>query len=282
MSAQSSSDVKVKIELESKEKEIEPPQKKSRRAAKGHVENANYVIRWTMEQNLGDGEDENGMDIYVNHYKGTLIQNYESNESGSDDGKIIDEEGRIERVAGYITCWKINRHNIGNCGLGSFFEVLDPITEELSDVGILLDSLENSDDKDNFINEVGDSCEIIQGAVVYVDKIIVYKEYRGFGLGLFLLDSVVKVINEHMSLTLINPFPLQYEDITIQDDESRPHEYPDKGTSLKADKQKISNYYRKLGFNRIGANMMGVWNGYITPKLLSAAPKLKDLNKFLH
>ena len=185
-------------------------------------------------------------------------------------------------MAGYITCWKINSPNIRDFGLGSFFEVLDPITEELSDVGSLLDALENNDGKDNFINEVGDSDEILQGSKVYVDKIIVYKEYRGFGLGLFLLDSAVKVINDHMSLTLINPYPLQYEDITIQDDDSRPHEYPGKGTSLKADRQKISDYYRKLGFERIGKNMMGLWNGYITPKLLSAAPKLKDLNKFLH
>ena len=126
------------------------------------------------------------------------------------------------------------------------------------------------------INEVGDADEILQGSIVYVEKIVVHKEYRGFGLGIFMLDSAVNVINSSMSLTLINPFPLQYEDVSFHD-KMRPHDYPEKGLSFEADGKKIADYYKKLGFKRIGECMLGFWNGYVAPGILKAAPKLKGL-----
>ena len=122
------------------------------------------------------------------------------------------------------------------------------------------------------INECGDGDEICQGDAVYIDSLHVYKEYRGLGLGLFLIDAAVNVINSQMSLTLINPSPLQHFDFH---DDSHPNDYHIKG-SYAQDRNKLIKYYSKLGFKKIG-NMLGVWNGYVLPDLITAEPKLRNL-----
>lgn len=72
------------------------------------------------------------------------------------------------------------------------------------------------------INNVGDKYDITQNDCVFIENLHVKKEYRGHGLGLFMIDAAINVVNSAMSLTLIKPYPLQY------DDENR--DYQSKGT----------------------------------------------------
>jgi len=252
------------------------------------VEDGKFHIQWSMRQNLGGGADENRLDLFVHKYTGKLIQEVERDDCAYEYD---------ERVAGYITLWKI-KSSFQDYGL-NFIELLDPISQELADVAILLQTLHGVDDdepvdiksdpmtalfmmgrSEGFIsksleNEVGDANEITQGEVVYVEKLVVHKEFRGHGLGLFMLDAAVHVINSNMSLTLINPFPLQYEDECFHD-KKRPQDYPAAG-SIAADRKKLQAYYRRLGFEKIGEKLLGVWNGYLQPNLLEVEPKLANL-----
>ena len=258
------------------------------------VKDGKFSIKWSMEQNLGMGPDENDLDSYLHRYTGTLIkkamnENYE-------------EE---ERVAGKIQLWRIKAHNIQNHGL-RLFDTLDVVSQELAEIGVILETLDGTieDSPINMAhdiirslmltaresgaipktikpNEVGEGWEICTGDYVYVDRMIIHKEYRGYGLGLYLLDAAASVINGPTSLTLIKPFPLQHEldSLPRQDIDMyaiRPPDYPPKG-SLEEDMKKLSAYYRKLGFRKLGNEMLGMWNGYIQPSLLTAAPKLKEI-----
>lgn len=201
-----------------------------------HVKNSNYSIKWEFEENLGSGRDGNKLDYYVHKYVGTLIQTIDRTTGCHFDESEDDEEGKesIQKcVAGTISCWKIKYHNIGNTNL-HIVEVLDPISEDLMQVGMLIATLARDFDtsdlsfnpnrpiysmfnaaiaqgsmpKEITPNDCGDSDEISNGDIVYIDKLIVHKEFRGLGLGHFMVDSAINVINSQMSLTLIRPFPL--------------------------------------------------------------------------
>lgn len=267
--------------------------------AEPKVEDGKFYIQWSMKQNLGYGADENTLDMFANHYTGTLIQRVEKEHDSEGQGYGWDEDDRYEkRVAGSVSLWRIKSNNIVNNGMG-MIECLDPISQELADVAILLQTLEGVDDSSpidmrsdpmtalfmhgraegsipkTLVNEVGDGCEITQGETVYIEKLVVRKEFRGHGLGLFMLDAAANVINGHMSLTLINPFPLQYENESFRNG-SRPQDYPVVG-SIEDDRRKLEAYYRKLGFKKLGGKMLGMWNGYSQPELLNAAPSLVPL-----
>lgn len=45
--------------------------------AEPKVEDGRFYIQWSMKQNLGFGADENTLDMFANHYTGTLIQRVE-------------------------------------------------------------------------------------------------------------------------------------------------------------------------------------------------------------
>lgn len=68
-----------------------------------------FTIKWSFEQQLGDGIDEHGVDIFVHRYVGQLYQ-YTEKPEGDDD----DEEEEKERKAGQITLYKIKTSNMTN------------------------------------------------------------------------------------------------------------------------------------------------------------------------
>jgi hypothetical protein len=77
-----------------------------------------------------------------------------------------------EVVAGSITCRKIHSHNIGNYtregdDLAGF---LDPLSDELSDLGGFLDELKMARE---FSHD-----EMSQGAVLYVDRVRVEERFK--------------------------------------------------------------------------------------------------------
>ena len=128
-----------------------PVDTKKSKSNVGHVKNANYSIKWEFEENLGSGRDENKLDYYVHKYVGTLIQTVDRTTGCHFDESEDDEEGKesIQKcVAGTISCWKIKNHNIGNNHL-HIVEVLDPILEDLMQVGMLIATLAREFDTSN-------------------------------------------------------------------------------------------------------------------------------------
>jgi hypothetical protein len=58
----------------------------------------------------------------------------------------------------------------------------------------------------------------MNGDIMYINRIVVDEEYKGMGLGLLLLEACDS-LNSITSLTLIKPFPLQYENVDRDDGE---------------------------------------------------------------
>ena len=104
----------------------------------------------------------------------------------------------------------------------------------------------------------------------------VKKKYRGHGLGLFMVDAAVNVINSDMSLTLLKPFPLQHESRNTSND------YQSTDIPLEIAKKKLVDYYKKYGFAEVEllgegveVKLLGIWNGYRIPELTDVVPQLK-------
>ena len=246
-------------------------------------------ISWSFEQALGEGLDGIGEDVYVHRYIGTLKQEPK-------DASCDDEHETKTKVAGYIKVYKIHRNNMKDNGV-FIHESLDAVSQELSEVSLVLHKLEDDcsyapegsifqmlglDEvvkSAKLTNDVGDDYEIVQGDCVFVDHLFVKKEYRGHGLGLFMIDAANNVINSPMSLTLINPFPLQHGS-QYRDGLPPDCDYQAQGV-FKKDEAKVRAYYKKLGFKDIGlegqAMYLGVWNGYNLPRLQQVAPGLEAL-----
>ncbi|GMI36664.1 hypothetical protein TrCOL_g9964 [Triparma columacea] len=236
----------------------------------------NFSIEWTMRQ---DGSTGPGI-TNVLHYTGTV--------------KAEHRDG-TEEDCGEIHCTKILRNNMMNDG-ESCYDTCDCVSSELERVAHLVRSIDLGDtdrredetDRDRerakfqrmmldktvitaedgeFVNEVGDKWEITQGDILYVSKVKVKEEYRGMGLGLFLLDAADKQLNSYMSLTLLVPFPLVYDENRRMD-----------RSNLKADMKRLAAYYGRLGFGSLGwpessgSWFVARWNGYNKPKIETVCP----------
>lgn len=238
-----------------------------------------FRLEWRMTQQMGEGEDRNEEDVYINFYKGALML---CRPLGNEDQKDINEE------IGCINCYLIHTHNIGNFG-SNLWKTLDSVSEELSSVGYILKRLkdfeEDSSDEENvsqksatpgifeepFVNDVGDGDEITIGNIAYVSEMQVNERFRGLGLGLFMLDAVVRVINGPMSLTLISPSPLQN---LFPSDSNAPRN----DNEIKDASQKLRTHFSRLGFADIGfpgdGLLMGRWSGDVQPRLRDVCPHL--------
>ena len=105
---------------------------------------------------------------------------------------------------------------------------------------------------------------------LYIDEIRLEKEYRGAGLGLYLIDQCEMLNCSNSGVVLITPFPLQYL------------KRGDRSTlKFKADKAKIADHYKLLGYRELGyridggaAEFLAKFNGYMSPHLQDVAPGL--------
>ena len=232
--------------------------------------------------NMGDGPDENGQDIFVHEYRGKLVLE-------------IDDDEEDEISAGYIKCYQIHLHNIGS----QVFDVLDPVSDALSKVALIIEQLDswrcpsNDDeeilhklathglDRANFVNEVcGDLG--LEGNVNYVDEMYVDERFRGVGLGLFMLDAVTSTLAGQMGLTLITPFPLQFlnQPFRFDPNDGSMRALPPDRAEFEQAKEKLSEHYGLLGFRSIGFPdrfmMLGHWNGLAHPRIKEVCPHLYD------
>jgi GNAT superfamily N-acetyltransferase len=233
-----------------------------------------FSIEWSMRQ---DGNTGSGI-TNVLHYTGKL--------------KLVNYDTGEEKDCGEIQCTKILRSNMENDG-EDFYDICDSVSSELERVAHLVRSIELDDtnrrdeterdrerarfmrmiidrtvitaENGEFVNEVGDKWEITQGDILYVSRLRVKEEYRGMGLGLYLLDAADRQINSPMSLTLLIPFPLIYDESCAD------------RSNLKADMKRLAAYYKRLGFGSLGwpessSWFMARWNGYTHPNIETVCP----------
>lgn len=157
---------------------------------------------------------------YIGDHKGTLM--FVSEEANDGDSKANKKDGI---AIGAIKCTKIN-DQLSNDGLDRF-EYLDTKSGGLSSVGQLMDAIDwfkevhvsnyhrdyinGPSDRELLTNDVGAIDEIRQGSVLYISSVTINDDYKGLGLGLYLVDKADRILNDYMSLCLMIPFPLQYE-----------------------------------------------------------------------
>jgi GNAT superfamily N-acetyltransferase len=166
---------------------------------------------------------------------------------------------------GEIHCTKILQTNMENEGENLYY-ICDCVSSELERVAHLLTAKWDKTEDGKFVNEVGDKWEVTQCDILYVSILKVKEEYRGMGLGLYLLDAADRQINSHMSLTLLIPFPLVYEESGVD------------RSNLKADMKRLAAYYKRLGFGSLGwpesagSLFVARWNGYTSPRIETVCP----------
>jgi hypothetical protein len=237
-----------------------------------------FHIIWTCRTEIVDsGCYRNLPDSYCfNHYGKLMFVPIR-------DG-IVSDEKEIELEIGNIKCIKISNPKIIDDGLNRL-DYLDSKTRELYVVAQLLEALDGEEEvrhasiynklyppggpriKVSLINDVGDGDEIMQGSVLYIERIEIKEEFRGLGLGLFLVDQADSVLNNHMSLCLLNPYPLQY----LEDD------MDPESSGFKISQNKIKKLWQLLGFKSIkhgDVEYMGRWNGYVVPFIKTICPHL--------
>ena len=207
---------------------------------------SNYHIEWSMRT---EGEDY----YYGGHdFKRSIVTGKLVFGNGCDD--------KDEEEAGLIFVTQYRMHYMGNNGINK--AIIFDETQE----GMDLYQAVIADADDGFEEE-------FQGDLQVVERMLVYPAHRGHGLGLFMLEAADNVINGHMSLQVLKPYPLQFE----RDDKDYGFPTPPGGGREKAVKAacaKITAYYGRLGFAAKGqTGYMLRWNGFQLPSLSQAMRK---------
>lgn len=197
---------------------------------KGHDGLSNrFQMTFSCTKNMGMGQEELSQDIYTTTWRGTLEY---IDDVRSEDDDVWKPSTRRTTVAGKIHCTMIHRGNIVDRGAnlqGGYGYLLDPVDQELHEVGVLLDLIEEED-------------EISHGDCLYVNEVHVVPAFKGLGLGLFMVDMADKTINSSMSLLVLQPFPLQFMRRTEAD-----KKWAEEGPSLEDSTKKLVDYYGLIG-----------------------------------
>jgi ribosomal protein S18 acetylase RimI-like enzyme len=226
----------------------EPPKKKIKEEAKTYtpkrdMPNARFSIKWSMESSLDSRRSLE--DAGIDSWYGTLSF------YSCDDDKDLS----IGRIKAY---------KIAGCGILSqddYNYVFDCHSDELAEFATLFDEFDGF--KEDIVNEVGDRYEICQGTKLYVTKLLIQPEYRGLGLGLYMIDEACRKINDSISLTVLCPASL--------DNEGHPNKL---GDEWMAAHRKLKAYYKLIGMVPLGEKFVARWNGNFYPKLYQVCPHL--------
>jgi predicted GNAT family acetyltransferase len=177
---------------------------------------------------------DNILASYIENHKGKLI--------------YVPEGSDVKQLAGEIKCTKV-KDQISNDGFDRF-ESLHTKSGGLSRVGQLMNAIDWFKDvhisnyhqefnvkqtEKKLTNDVGDIDEIRQGSVLYISHVTVRDDFNGFGLGLFLVDQADHLLNDPMSLCLLIPFPLQYENAEVAKEDSE----------FAVAKEKVTNHWMR-------------------------------------
>lgn len=199
-----------------------------------------FSVSWSMQSSLDNRSSlEDGA---IDFWRGDLLWS---------DASVQD------KIIGGIDCVKIGS---GDLSPTDYPYVFDCHSADLATFSRVFD--EYGDIPTDVRNEVGEGTEISQGTKLYVDRVEVDEEFRGLGLGLYLVDEADLKINDVMSLIVLCPAPLNRRGIDMSEAERK--------TAV----QKLRTYYRLLNFAPLGDVFVARWNGYISPRLINVCSHL--------
>lgn len=199
-----------------------------------------FSIQWSMTSSLSDRDYIE--DAYVDYWYGNLLF-HDFFLGGNCQAKKI---GTIELI-------KVDR----KLDVQDYKDVLGYHSGELEAFADLFDA--DGELCEGVRNDVGDEWDL--GSMLYVKRILVDKEYRGLGLGLFLVDEACRKINCYESLTFLIACPT--EKLNVDDDDSQQESI-----------RRLRAYYSLLGFRPLGDLFLARWNGYMWPSLKKVCPHL--------
>lgn len=111
---------------------------------------------------------------------------------------------------------------------------------------------------DEVDNEVGKPCEIFQCSKLYIEHVEVVKEFRGLGLGLYMVDEACRKINNPFGLTVLSPNPRIYLSWVTEEEGIL----------------KLRRHFDFLGFQPLGEYLIARWKGSELPDLQAICPHL--------
>jgi len=110
-------------------------------------------------------------------------------------------------------------------------------------------------------NDVGGRHEIaVGGTMIYINHVKVKEDFRGLGLGLYMVDEACRKINGRMSLTILRPAPISSSGLAPKE--------------RKRAIRKLRAYYGLLDFRALGEDYIARWNGYESASLQTVCPHL--------
>jgi hypothetical protein len=144
-----------------------------------------------------------------------------------DDDVEIPKDGVVGTVKGIrLDIWEARASGV------PLFEVCDAHSEELLDC--YEDLFEDDDLREDLAIEG-------HGGLLFIDKIKIEPQHRGFGLGLMTLLKTINQFGVGCAAVAIKPFPLQYCGRNAKS----------KDKDFAASQKKLVNYWSRLGFARV-------------------------------
>lgn len=114
---------------------------------------------------------------------------------------------------------------------------------EARDVGHLLLNEEKNDFNDKYEELLTDSSTF---NVLYLDRVMLYPEYRGYGYGKFIIKDIIGRFYDTVGLVMTKVFPLQLELF----EKSARMEYYSMDQDMEYSSFKLYNYFLNLGFEQ--------------------------------
>ena len=204
-----------------------------------------YCIDWSSRTEWESHSTLEGPDFDRTVWTGKLmLRNLET--------EMEEDEMQVGRI---VATW-VDKHTVHGVDL---HELLDE-TAELQELIPLLETIEGED--------------IGQGTMLYINRIVIDREHRGKGLALWLIAAADKLLNDHMSLSVICPHPLN-------DNGTVPWDADD--AVVVAGRAKLAAYYGRLGFKpwAESSDLLVRWNGSDVPQHRAAMDPSRDVEKEL-
>lgn len=170
------------------------------------------------------------------------------------------------KTVGFIDCIKI----ASDVSSEEYSYVFDCHSADLLELSRLFD--EDGELREEVRNDVGGHITISESTTLYIDHVQIDKEFRGLGLGLFLVDEADRKINDDQALVVLSPVPMD----STRDSEE---EEPMSADEAKAAVQKLRKYFQLLGFQALGEKFAGRYSAprdYEYPRLEAVCSHLFD------
>lgn len=183
------------------------------------------------------------------------------------DFNIVICNGAEDKVIGNLSAYHYHSQIALKDGLDDYeaFDTFD--TDNLYKYSEIIWNHRTKDFSDEFIETVGYG--YFPGDLFILDSINIFPQYRGYELGNTATWLFYYNFCNPNDILILLAFPLQFGNTDEEQEKCKPNEF--KGTQKECTK-KLANYYKKLGFERIGKSNFYVFsceNNMKAPEILS-------------